>query len=496
MGKTFSTMAISAHKQSRSRPLRSPLWAIAILLTATGCANSSSSEALQRSFAADPQLQASPAVFGGASANSPTPNPVTQLDADIPADIPRYPNAKLVSGLPIQDKTIFPASQTASTATTVAVAKVTRWNTPDSVDAIRNFYQQTFQSQGWERLSRTPTSPPDSLVAQRDGLQVIVTTPPRQLNNFRNFRSDSSTEFTIHYLQLDLQLAPADGGAIAQASPSPSPSATDSPQPGNPDFIGPILPGASPSSGLSTTPSPAVGGASPVPTATAQTFSDLSKAPQQLRPYIQDLANLGVLVTETSSGNSKTAAGQPFEPNKPITRREFARWLVAANNRLNATRPARQLRLAVETAQPSFRDVPRNDADFAAIQGLAEAGILPSALSGDLAAVLFRPDTPLTREVLLAWKVPLDLRQKLPLATLDAVQQTWGFQDTARIDPLALRAVLADYQNGDQANIRRAFGFTTLLQPKRSVTRAEAAATLWYFGMQGDGVSAAEAKTE
>ncbi len=483
-------MAISVHRQLRSgsQPRWLSLWAIALVLTATGCANSSSSEALQRSLAADPQLQASPAVLGGASPSSASPTPGSSLEIDIPAQIPRYPNAKLVTSLPIQDKTIFPASQTASTATPAAAAKVTRWSTPDPVDAIRSFYQQTFQNQGWERLSRTPTSPPDSLIAERDGLQIIVTTPPRQLNNSRS----QPTEFTIHYLQVAVG-----EGAIAQASPTPA--ATDIPQPGNPEFIGPVLPDVSSNPGTSSpggTASPTVGGNGTTITAAAQSFSDLNKAPQELRPYIQDLADLGVLVTDGSSSNSKTASGGQFDPNKPITRREFARWLVAANNRLNATRPARQIRLAVETAQPSFRDVSRTDADFAAIQGLAEAGILPSALSGNLAAVVFRPDTPLTREVLLTWKVPLDLRQKLPLATLDAVQQTWGFQDTARIDPLALRAVLADYQNGDQANIRRAFGFTTLLQPKRSVTRAEAAATLWYFGMQGDGVSAAEAKVE
>jgi hypothetical protein len=53
--------------------------------------------------------------------------------------------------------------------------------------------------------------------------------------------------------------------------------------------------------------------------------------------------------------------------------------------------------------------------------------------------------------------------------------------------------VLADYQNGDLSNIRRAFGYTTLLQPQKVVTRAEAAATLWFFGSQGDGLSAQDA---
>jgi hypothetical protein len=196
------------------------------------------------------------------------------------------------------------------------------------------------------------------------------------------------------------------------------------------------------------------------------------------------LAQLGVL---------NVSSGQEFKPNQVITRREFARWLVAANNRLYATRPGNQIRLAVATDQPAFQDVPRSDADFAAIQGLATAGIIPSPLSGNSTTVTFRPNAPLTREDLILWKTPLDTRQALPNATLDAVQQTWGFQDTPRIDPKALRAVLADYQNSDLANIRRAFGYTTLFQPKKPVTRAEAAAVLWYFGTQGDGMSAKDA---
>jgi hypothetical protein len=158
-----------------------------------------------------------------------------------------------------------------------------------------------------------------------------------------------------------------------------------------------------------------------------------------------------------------------------------------------ANLPGQQIRLASDTSQPAFQDVPRSDPDFQSIQALAEAGLIPSPLSGDSTAVLFRPDAPLTRENLMLWKVPLDSRQALPTASLDAVKQTWGFQDAGKIDPKALRAVLADFQNGEQSNIRRVFGYTTLFQPKKPVTRAEGALTLWYFGSQGEGISAKEA---
>jgi hypothetical protein len=158
-----------------------------------------------------------------------------------------------------------------------------------------------------------------------------------------------------------------------------------------------------------------------------------------------------------------------------------------------ANNPAKQIRLASSSTQPAFRDILAKDPNFPFIQGLAEAGLIPSVLSGDATAVLFRPDAPLTREQLLLWKVPLDTRQALPAANLEAVKQTWGFQDAGSIEPKVLRAVLADFQNAEQSNIRRVFGYTTLFQPKKPVTRAEASAALSYFGTQGEGMSATEA---
>jgi hypothetical protein len=237
---------------------------------------------------------------------------------------------------------------------------------------------------------------------------------------------------------------------------------------------------------VASSPSPSSSSASSA--STAQTFSDISQVPEEVRPYIQDLAKLGVFSSNSTSANS----GQ-FRPNAQITRREYARWLVGANNAIYANRPTQKIRLGDSTDQPVFQDVPRNDPDFAAIQGLAEAGIIPSPLSGDPTAVTFRPNAPLTRESLIQWKAPMDLRQTLPNATVQAIQQSWGFQDANKISPKSLRAVLADYQNGDLSNIRRAFGYTTLLQPQKIVTRAEAAATLWFFGSQGDGLSAQDA---
>ena len=237
------------------------------------------------------------------------------------------------------------------------------------------------------------------------------------------------------------------------------------------------------------------------PPAPPGNYTDLAEAPEELQPYLKDLVALGLLPLtrpesdSTENGDPSVADPTQFAPNQPITRREYARWLLTVNNRLYADAADKRIRQGMAGRDAAFQDVPPEDPDFGPIQGLAEAGLIPSALAGNATAVNFRPEDPLTREDLLLWKVPLDTREGLPTATAEAVEQAWGFQDAGRIEPLALRAVLADHQAGEFANLRRAFGFTTLFQPDRAVTRAEAAAVLWRFGGQTNGRSAADLRS-
>jgi S-layer homology domain len=177
-----------------------------------------------------------------------------------------------------------------------------------------------------------------------------------------------------------------------------------------------------------------------------------------------------------------------ISPTQPITRATFARWLVETNNRIYRDRNARQIRL-VSASKPAFQDVSTTHADFTYIQGLAEAGYLPSSLSGDNTQAKFRPNDSLTRETLLLWKVPVDRQQILPTVTAERVKQLWGFKDATRITPIALSAIAADRQNGDLSNIRRVFGSTLLFQPQKPVTQAEAAAALWFIGIEGESLS-------
>ncbi|MGB3694940.1 MAG: S-layer homology domain-containing protein [Spirulinaceae cyanobacterium] len=306
---------------------------------------------------------------------------------------------------------------------------LTRWQSEDPSNSIASFYQEEFQNNDWEIASSGEEDSP--IVASKNGLEVKVSV----VNPTTPEEEEKGTAFLVEYQR----------EAITVKN-------------------------------------------KPVEKNAPQEFSDLEKVNPQLTEYIQDLGQLGVFASSSNKNQD-----EKFQPNQTITRRDYANWLVTANNLLHENIPSKQIRLIEDAQQPAFQDVKKSDPDFAVIQGLAEAGLIPSSLTGNIDAGLFRPDAPLTREDLIWWKVPLDTRQALPKTTLDSIQQTWGFQDASKVNPQVLPALYLDFQNGEQANIRRTFGYTTIFQPKKPVTRAEAAATLWYFGFQGEGITAQEA---
>ncbi len=418
----------------------------------TGCAGNS---ALQQAFSADPQA----GLWNG---NAPNGSPTVEPPADFPAEL-RYQNATLQASTQIQDPQLAAIAGVTGTPTW----QQTRWQTAEPAAQVKDFYRQQLSAQGWQLLPQAAPTQADTLIARKADQQVVVILPTT---------SASPTEFSLNYTLGSASVNPS-------ASPNVSALPTGQPpaQPGDPNFTGPVAPTGTPA------PVAPANTLQPTPSAPAQTFTDVGTAPAAFQSYIQDLAQLGVL----------TSSGSTLNPNQPIDRRTFARWLVTTNNRIYSDRPAQQIRLASPSSSPIFRDVPSRDPDFPYIQGLAEAGYLPSSLTGDSTKQMFQPNAPLSREALLQWKVPIDLRQNLPTATVESVRQAWGFKDANRITPEALQSVLADHQNGDLSNIRRLFGSTLLLQPRKAVTRAEAAAALWYMGAQGDGFSAQDIyKTE
>ena len=270
-------------------------------------------------------------------------------------------------------------------------------------------------------------------------------------------------------------------------NPEPSPSPSNSPAPSTSPPIAPtnsptIVPTNSPSSN-----------ATPANPATSS-WPDLDQTPANLRPYLNDLLALDLLKPEPKP-EPKLDSKPDSKPepkfsrlSDPIDRRTFAKWLLQVNNRFYDS--TKQIRTATPTTKPVFQDIPTNDPDFPTIQGLAEAGIIPSALTNSAGSDRFYPDKPITREDVLRWKVPLDARTTLPPATLGDIRKAWAFQDLDKINPVALSALYTDHQNGDASNLRRTFGYTTLLQPKRSITHAEAAAILWSIGFQSDRITA------
>lgn len=452
------------------------IFCLASLLTA--CANNPNAKNLEQLLAADPRLQTNSPVLGvNATTPQPTATPTTsvQLPSDFPVDLPVYPGTTL---------------QEVSSAENNSSTKIIRWQSIDPSNAIFSFYQTELKAKNWQIIQSPSDDSSGFFIVERNNQQAKISIQPKTVTNPSPNLSQTATELTIEYA--------ATGIPIANATPSPltpftannptAPTQTEQSQPGQPqpgdrDFIGPTNPQTIPN------PNPPITNNIPVNNPPQQ-YTDLASIPQPTQGYIQDLATLGVIPLRDQN---KTSQSNLFQPNKIITRATYAHWLVAANNSLHANKPDKQIRLADTSKQPTFKDVPPSHPDFPFIQGLAEAGLIPSPLSGDATEVLFRPDAPLVREALIQWKIPLDIRQALPNANLNAVQQTWGFQDVAKIDPKALRAVLADYQNADKSNIRRVFGYTTIFQPKKPVTLAETAAALWYFGTQGEGISAREA---
>ena len=454
----------------------------------TSCSNS---KAIENFVSADPQLQTEvksenspqdPAVTNPQTQNqqlptqpqnqptdseveiqpeptTPTQTDLANLPQEIPSAIPFYPQAQL--------------QQTEPESTTESGSFTLR--SPDNLSAIAGYYQEQLQTQEWDIIqpfSLEQDGNSQSVIASKNNLKIKISLADSSVNNEDN---DSQTEINIAYKPLSADLATANPESTSESENTPDITENSSSESENtPDIT----------ENSSDEPE-VVADKTPVTNAVTN-FSDLAEVREQLQQAVKEVAAVGILTPQNKDNPDK------FAPNELITRRDYARWLVSANNKFHDNSPGNKIHLTKKTNQLAFKDIELDDPDFGAIQGLAEAGLISSILTSDSGNVLFRPDAPLTREDLITWKVPLDLRAALPKASIETIQETWGFQDAAKIDPLAIKALFSDYQNGDRSNVRRIFGYTTLFQPKKGVTRAEAAASLWYFGYQEDGISAEE----
>jgi hypothetical protein len=127
----------------------------------------------------------------------------------------------------------------------------------------------------------------------------------------------------------------------------------------SPDAVTPAPPAEATATGATAPPAAAgTAAAAPAASAAASTSSAATSAPLSKAAFtdingadgadaIRQLAFLGVL--DNTSGQ--------FRPHDPISRAEYVRWLVRANNAYFTTHPEKRIRLA-ETGQATFLDVP------------------------------------------------------------------------------------------------------------------------------------------
>jgi hypothetical protein len=188
---------------------------------------------------------------------------------------------------------------------------------------------------------------------------------------------------------------------------------------------------------------------------------------------IKDLANLGVFTTNYGK----------FEPKKPVTRGEFARWMVRTENLLYNN----NLKLASDADSPTYSDVPSTASDFKYIQGLANTGYLSK-----YDEQLFRPDAPLTREDMLGLKVPVDWAGAACL--FEGTHEASAYTDGDKVSP-KLKGVFYFDDLGSAQNLSRTFASAKNIEPQKAVTRAEACVCLWKFGGKKDKSIGLEPKT-
>ena len=102
-----------------------------------------------------------------------------------------------------------------------------------------------------------------------------------------------------------------------------------------------------------------------IPTFTQPSYTDIGEAPEELQQYIEDLVALDVLtLIDVKADDNIERNPNEFLPNQIITRREYARWLIAVNNRFYSDQSTKKIRPAVESAQPVFQDVGKTNIDF------------------------------------------------------------------------------------------------------------------------------------
>jgi S-layer homology domain len=240
--------------------------------------------------------------------------------------------------------------------------------------------------------------------------------------------------------------------AAVEASAAPTVATTDVPMP-------------SPSaSAADTTAAAATASSSPAPASTPQ-YTDL--AGSYGADKIAQLAQLHIF----------DISGPSFGANQPVLRREFVRWLYAANNAIQSD-DAKKIRPAPAGEAAYFKDVPATDQNFTQIQGMQDAGI-----SVGFPDKTFKADIPITREQALAVVLGVDCNYNGNWSTTpnQAYNYLPPWKDKATISK-TYAPIIASCADTSTEVVGRVWGKTAVFRPQAKLTRDEAALMMWQTG--------------
>lgn len=165
------------------------------------------------------------------------------------------------------------------------------------------------------------------------------------------------------------------------------------------------------------------------------------------------------------------------------SRREYARWLILLNSRLERNpknRISPYVSLAGSTIN-AFDDIKSEDPDFVYIQALAEAGVVLSKLSSknltsDLDTSFF-PERFISREDLIGWRAKLEYQVMAGLNE-EILRNKIGFLDARELKSDVLPPLFMDMMADDKSIMRKVFGQVKRFQPGKPCTKAQAAVAL------------------
>ncbi len=225
---------------------------------------------------------------------------ISPLVLNFPDTFPVYPQAELQKA---------ESSKAKNSGTLI-------WTTSDNRKAVADYYQAELVANGWDIIKPFTIDPQPKIaraIAVKDELRVELS-----LSSFPNAtKADrKDTKLSIVYSSL--------GQDIPQSSISQETKPTQ------------ITQSSEPKSNTANVPN----------TTKPDDFDDLEQVPEQLQQPIKSVAALGILTPYTAKANVELAK---FAPNEIITRGEYARWLIAANNRYYADNPGKKIYVAAQT---------------------------------------------------------------------------------------------------------------------------------------------------